>query len=141
VSALLKSASLCCLVLLVGCGERNPRREVSGTVTLAGENLDEGVIEFHPISAADPDLPATNAGAVIAEGKYLIPAEQGLVPGKYRVLITSGDGVTPADPEGIPGPSGNFVSKDRIPPEYNQKSTIEVEVADADPNTFDFDIP
>jgi hypothetical protein len=65
-----------------------------------------------------------------------------LVPGRYRISISSGDGKTPADPSGgPPGPSGNFSSKERIPLEYNVASTHEVEVTKTGPNRFDFTIP
>ena len=128
-------------IVLTGCTEANPRREVTGMISLKGTPLAEGVIEFQPLTTATMGMPATNAGAVIADGNYMIPAEHGLVPGTYKVLISSGDGVTPDDPEGMPGPSGNFVSKDRIPPEFNRNSTVEVEVVDGAPNTFNFDIP
>ena len=127
--------------LIAGCSPSNPRQEVSGNISLSGSPLNEGIIEFQPLSNTDPELPSTKGGAVIADGKYMIPSDYGLVPGIYRVLISSGDGVTPDDPEGIPGPSGNFVSKDRIPPEFNRNSTVEIEVIAGSPNVFDFAIP
>lgn len=132
-----------CLVVVVavGCSKSNPKKEVVGTVRLGGQPLDQGVIEFHPLSPGTPELPATMEGAVITAGEYRIEAEQGLVPGKYRVLITSGDGINPNNPDGLPEPSGNFVSKDRIPAAYNSESKVEVEVKADGPNRFDFDIP
>lgn len=130
------------LVALAGCSPSNPRKAVSGTVTLHDLNLDEGTITFRPIPGTTPEgLPTTTGGAVITNGAYQIEAESGLVPGKYKVLITSGDGRTPDDPNEAPGPSGNFVSKDRIPPEYNTKSNVEVEVMEDGENVFDFPIP
>ena len=128
------------LAVLCGCSEVNPRQMVSGMITLDGTPLDEGVIEFHSLESLS-GLPATNGGAIISEGIYEIPAELGLVPGSYRVLITSGDGKTPDSPDGIPGPSGNFVSKDRIPAKFNRNSELKVQVAENADNKFDFDIP
>jgi hypothetical protein len=126
---------LCVLGFSVGCGDPNGKQEISGTVTLKGEPLDDGIIEF--------SSPNAKTGAPILKGKYLIPAEHGLVPGKYKVVITAGDGRTPADsPDGMPGPTGaNIISKDRIPPEYNKKSTQEVTVTNKAPNVFDYAIP
>lgn len=108
---------------------------IQGDVTLKGKPLDEGVIEFVSDS--------TKSGATILKGKYDIPVDQGLMPGVYKVLITAGDGRTPADSlDGLPGPSGaNIVSKDLIPPEYNTNSKQEVTVKSSPPNKFNFAIP
>ena len=127
------------LFLAGGCGDRyGGRRAVSGTVTFQGKPLDQGSITFVP---ASPDL-STQSGAGIRDGHYQIPRAQGLVPGKYKVSISSGDPGTPADPSaGPPGPSGNYSSKERIPPRYNVRSTLEVEVQKGGPNEFDFTIP
>jgi len=137
------SSSICrmgivCLLLgsITGCGAgNNGRLPVSGVITLKGEALDDGTIEFSSSSV--------KSGASIIKGKYSMPADQGLSPGKYKVIITAGDGRTPADSaDGMPGPTGaNIVSKDRIPAEYNTNSTQEIAVTDAGPNKFDFTIP
>ena len=133
----------CSLLLASGCGESfGSRQEVSGTVKLKGELLDEGVIEFRPLSEGSGEV--TKGGALILNGKYKIARGDGLVPGKYRVSVTSGDGRTPVGaPEGfIPGPTGaNIVSKDRIPPEFGVDSKLEVEVKSGQPNVFNYDIP
>jgi hypothetical protein len=140
--ALARTAGLVVL-LCAGCGESfGNRQEISGTVKLKGELLDEGVIEFHPLAGGSGDV--TKSGALITKGAYKIAPVDGLVPGKYRVTITSGDGRTPAGApdDAPPGPTGaNIVSKDRIPPEYNVKSKQEVEVKSGQPNVFNYDIP
>jgi len=127
------------LAFLSGCHDASRRYGVSGTVTLKGEPLPQGVVSLVPIS---PDSP-TPGSAVIADGKFRIASEQGLLPGRYRVSISSPDGKTPvADPNAAPGPSGNFTSKDRIPPEFNLRSNLEVEVKpDTSVNSFEFKIP
>src|SRR5687768_18486378 len=80
------------LLLAGGCGDRaGGRQEISGTVTLKGQPVDEGVIEFHPLDNTSTDQLVTKSGAMITDGKYLIRKDQGLVPGKYRVIISSGD--------------------------------------------------
>jgi hypothetical protein len=127
-----------CTLLVLGCGpDYGDRQEISGTVTLRGTPVKQGIIEFLPISGDG----ATKGGSVIENGKYHIPRESGLVPGKYRVLITAPDAMSPVDSDQPPGPSGNYVAKDLIPAEYNSKSTQEVEVKKPGPNVFDFPIP
>jgi hypothetical protein len=124
-----------------GCGPHSDgRQEVSGSIKLKGQPLDQGSITFIPLS----DSKATQEGAPIANGHYKIDRQHGLMPGSYRVSITSGDGRTRADapPDQAPGPTGaNIISKDRIPPEYNINSKQDVEVTEKKPNTFNFDIP
>jgi hypothetical protein len=126
--------------MAVGCtNDYGGRQEVKGTVKLKGAALDTGTIEFVPL---DGDR-ATQGGAVIGNGSYSIPRASGLMPGKYRVIITAGDGRTRASsPDEGPGPTGgNIVSVDRIPAEYNVNSKQEVEVTKAGPNVFNYDIP
>ncbi|HEY2415600.1 MAG TPA: hypothetical protein VGI40_25380 [Pirellulaceae bacterium] len=124
-----------------GCGPNyGGRQEIKGTIKLKGQPLDQGLITFLPISGNG----TTQEGAPIANGQYNIDRAHGLMPGKYRISITAGDGQTRADApaDQPPGPTGaNIISKDRIPPEYNTKSEHEVDVAEKKPNVFDYDIP
>src|SRR6478609_9115798 len=121
---------------VVGCGRSyGGRKAIKGTVKLKGEPVDDGMIDFFPMSGNEE----TKSGAQILKGAYKIPAEFGLLPGKYRVSITAGDGRTKADasPDQPPGPTGaNIVSKDRIPKEYNIESKIDVDVTAKGPNVF-----
>jgi len=130
-----------CLLPLVGCGPNyGGRKEIKGMVKLKGQPVDDGFIEFIPLSDAIP----TRSGAQVLSGAYRIPAESGLMPGQYRVSITAGDGRTKANAaeDEPPGPTGaNIVSKDRIPKEYNIESKQDVEVTEKGPNVFDYDIP
>lgn len=128
------------LVTVAGCGEANPRREVSGKVLLKGVPLDHGTIDFHPLGEGTGGASATMAGSMISNGEFKIPATSGLTPGKYKVIISSGDNIDPNNPDGMPGPTGNYVSKDRIPAAYNTATKQEVEVKDKGPNVFDWDI-
>ena len=128
------------LLLTAGCAPSNPRREVSGKVLFKGAPLDYGTITFNPLGGGKEGIPKTKEGANITNGEYKILAEMGLTPGKYQVIISSGDNINPDNPDGLPGPTGNYVSKDRIPAEYNTASKQEVEVKDKGPNVFDWDI-
>ena len=132
-------------MFLAGCGDGlGNRQEVRGTVKLKGVLLDEGVIIFTPIGNTEGESPGANAatksGGLIKNGQYLVPRSAGLMPGKYRVVLSSGDGKTQAN-DGPPGPSGNIISVDRIPPEYNEESKQEIVVTEKGPNEFNYDIP
>lgn len=128
--------ALAMLTLSACGGGTGGRYGVSGSVTFKGKPLQEGNILFISTEGSP-----TQAGGVIINGKYKIAAAQGLAPGKYKVSISAGDGKTPAaDPDAPPGPSGNFSSKELIPPEYNVASKLEKEVKASGENVFDFDI-
>jgi hypothetical protein len=87
-------------------------------------------------------------GATIRKGKYTIPRDKGMAVGKYRVSIYAGDGTVGEGQAGItagsdPKPKRGFkgLGIERVPPEYNTKSTLVREVTADGPNQFDFDIP
>src|SRR5262249_36161251 len=65
-----------------------PREAVSGSVSIDGNPLKSGAITFVPNG---PDIPS-QGGTPVVDGKYSIPRAQGLVPGKYKVVISSGEG-------------------------------------------------
>jgi hypothetical protein len=118
-----------------GC-DRGPKRyAVSGEVRWRGRPLDRGAITFLP---EDPALGASG-GALIKDGRYSIPARGGLLPGRYKVLVTSADPGKAADPDAPPGPSGPL-PKDRVQPRYNAQTVLTAELTAEGPKTFDFDV-
>ncbi len=66
-----------------GCGSSSGRQAVTGLVTVDGKPLASGSINFQPA----PGLKAPSAGAAIENGRFSIPADQGLLPGQYQVTI------------------------------------------------------
>lgn len=116
-----------------GCSKSDGKVGVKGKISFKGTPLDKGSIEFHPVS---PDLKSFS-GATIENGAYAIPAEKGLQPGEYKVMISSADqeGAT----EEVPGES-NQLAKDRIPPEYNVNTKLTVTLESGKENTFDVEI-
>ncbi len=119
------------LLFLAGCG--GGRGSVSGTVTLKGQPLDQGRIQFFLVGG--PAGPS--GGAMIRHGKYELRGDHGLDPGSYTVQISS------AGPSKDAGEitMGEFpVTHERIPAEYNTKSTLSVAVTARGPNAFDFTI-
>src|SRR5689334_23021463 len=77
-------------VLVVGCSDPYAgRMEVTGDVKLVGEPIQDGTIEFKPVEKQNAD---THSGAPIKNGAYTVPRKNGLKPGKYLVIISSGSG-------------------------------------------------
>jgi hypothetical protein len=123
-----------------GCDDPGGLQTVSGMVTLKGKPVEMGMIEFIPVAAASADTTYTKSGAVIENGRYDIPKQQGLVPGRYKVSISAPDKRNKMGGDELPGPTSSRTSKDLIPPEFNLKTKLEVEVKKG-PNTFDFLVP
>jgi hypothetical protein len=126
-------------LLLAGCGKGDNRYEITGNVLFKKQPLDNGSIQFLPV--APPDL--SPSGAPIQQGKYVVPKSHGLAPGKYKVSISSGEPGTDIRKEmdaeaagGEPYP----IAKERIPPRYNTKTELTIEVKKEGPFTFDFDL-
>jgi hypothetical protein len=128
--------SLFLVVPWLGCADPSGGREaVSGEIRFKGEPLDQGTIQFIPTEGQD-----TTSGRMIHQGKYTVEKMEGLKPGKYKVVISSGDPKESAPPGELPG-APFPVAKERIPTEYNRASKQEVEVKKGGPNKFDFTIP
>lgn len=125
-------------VLLSGCGSSNElgRRPISGQVTLKGQPLEQGTVRFVP---QDPEGVAS--GASVRQGKFEIPAEQGLPPGAYRVQLSSAGAEGSAQDATAPPGESQAVAKELIPPAFNTQSNLVVEVAPEGDNHFDFIVP
>ncbi len=124
------------MVAWLGCADPSGGREaVSGDIRFKGEPLDQGTIQFIPTEEQD-----TSSGGMIHEGRYTVEKMKGLKPGKYKVVISSGDPKESAPPGELPG-APFPVAKERIPTEYNRATKQEVEVKKGGPNKFDFTIP
>ena len=134
--------ALAAIVTAGGCGDNaGGRQAVSGTVTLKGKPVEVGMLEFRPAAGASDGITYTRSGAVIADGKFEIPKEKGLVPGRYKVSISAPDKHHKLGGDDLPGPTSSRTSKDLIPPEYNLKTKLEVDVKKDRSNAFDFAIP
>jgi len=138
-------ASLVAQVGLAGCGSGDglSRHPISGVVKFDGKPLANGMIQFFPTATAGP---AIAAGATIAGGQYAIPTAEGLVPGPYKVMISSvGGGKEKAAPgestdEGAMPGLGPLHAPELIPAQYNAKSELNVNVKEEGPNEFDFNL-
>ena len=121
-------------ITYVGCGSDDGlnRKPIDGKVTVNGVAVPNGSVTFEPLYAG-----GVGSGAVISQGAYQIAQKDGLPPGKYRVQITGDDGENFAVAEGkMPGDEIMPPKKQLVPKGWKQ----EIEVADAGPFSFDFDI-
>jgi hypothetical protein len=122
------------LLALPGCGDRLKRGQVSGTVTLDGQPVENGVITFLP--TGDTRGPSTSA--TITEGRYALDSRQGPVVGTNRVEVLAyrktGKKVRAMT-------SGGLIDEvlQAAPPAYNSQSTLERKIS-AGPNTLHFDL-
>jgi hypothetical protein len=120
----------------IGCGPHTDRLAVSGKVTLNGEPLDGGSIQFTSLGEKK-----MNGGAMINGGQYNIPQEKGLLPGTYHLEIYAPDNAAkPILYRSSPDSPGVMTQPERVPPEYNISSKKTIEVKPGGDNRFDFDI-
>ncbi len=124
------------LAICLGCGVATDRLPLEGSVTFQDQPLEHGHVTF--LTTSGPPGPV--CGAIIRDGRFKIPTEQGLAPGTYRVLISSPDGVAPQTPEEIAA-GASPRAMERIPPEYNTESKLTAKVTSDGSNRFEFSIP
>ena len=118
---------------LAGCGEGSGRVEVTGSVTLDGQPLDSGLINFRPAEGHS----AASSGGGIVDGGFELPGEKGLQPGKYRVTIQAfrktGRMFPQVDPGGPQMP-------EQVPIEFNEADQLEATVVAGGENHFEFQL-
>jgi hypothetical protein len=123
------------LVSLLGCSDAG-KAEVSGTVRLNGELVEEGSIQFIPVEGTK----GPSAGAAIKNGKYHVPRSKGAAIGKNRVELrafkTTGRKVQ--DPTAPPGTTVGERAQ-LFPAKYNDDSTVVKEIKPSG-NIIDFDV-
>lgn len=134
---------LVCLAILIlaplksGCGVDDGlgRVAVSGVVRLDGAPLDSGSLMFDPAE----ESVGTAVGATIQGGRFAIPRQAGPVPGRYRIRIYASSGV-----QAPPGPGQTERSArpmiERIPPAYNARTGLLVEVTREGRNEWEWDL-
>lgn len=112
----------------IGCGEAKPKLfPVSGTVTLDGKPLAQGIIYFKTVqTGAIETFPIT-------DGQFSGQAQ----PGDRRVEVTSY--VKKAKPVEVNGMKGD-VQENIIPARYNLESKLAANVKADGPNQYRFDL-
>jgi hypothetical protein len=114
-----------------------PRREVSGKVTLNGQPLAVGKIQFVPVDPGTDKSPRLPASGAIKDGTFTIPQEEGPVPGKYHVSISSQPALE-VTPDKEPG-SLSKPAPEKVPDKYNRKTGLEADIKDGE-NALTFDL-
>jgi hypothetical protein len=124
------------LAVAVGCGgDAGPARlPASGTITLDGKPLASGTITFIPGEAGP------GAFGTIKDGSYRFGTADGPPPGRYSVEITDvrPTGKRVPDPDARTGMIEEV--RNAIPPRYNARTELAVEVKKDADNTFRFDL-
>ena len=130
---------LSCLVLIACCvalgcsdeGKGPQRAAVCGTVTVDGQPVENGMIQFTPTEGTTGPV----AGAVIENGEYSAEKKRGPVVGTQRVEI-SGNRKTGNK---IKNEMGMVVDErvSVVPEAYNAQSTL-VRQVESGKNIFDF---
>ncbi|MEW4565523.1 hypothetical protein AB1K70_23550 [Bremerella sp. JC770] len=124
-------------VCAAGCTDpgHGPGSDVQGSVTWKSKPLEQGIIYFVPSAQA-----GSGTSLEIRQGRFSSTDQVSkLQPGTYRIEITS------SQPTGklIPGagPNGQVEEVVQIiPPSYNEKSKLSVDVTDSELNQFQFDL-
>jgi hypothetical protein len=123
------------LAFAVGCSQSNGKRALSGSVTLNGQPLKSGSIQFESLQGQPK---AFSSGGMISDGRFAIPGASGLPPGKYRAMINAAS--TPFMKPGPPGSQPLMDTKELVPASYNTDSKLIVEVKPSGDNTFNIQI-
>jgi hypothetical protein len=126
------STALLVLGVVVGCsGAKKDEVEVTGSVTIDGEPIPQGVVQF---VAADGQTPT--GGGVIKDGKY----QAKVPPGEKKVLVL-GTKVVGQEPEYPDDPKSTMRDKLETvtPPQYNAThlTPLKATITNA-PQTIDF---
>lgn len=134
----------------IGCSQKDSGlRAAYGTVSFDGKPLTKGTISFESVTLTSDTTSAgrgSSSGGLVESGKYSVPAEKGLKPGKYRVRISAPDpdhlvkAKNPRKRDMGPMPSGTEIPSELIPVKYNAKSEEIVEIKTAGGNKFDFNL-
>ena len=124
---------------LVGCDQAvDGHYGVTGTATFGGKPMESGRISFQPTT----DVGASSAAAQITNGKFSIPAAQGLFPGEYSVVFSveekTGEKVLVHSDDG--DDYEIETTESHVPLDWGERSTQKITI-EAGKNVFHFDVP
>jgi hypothetical protein len=116
-------------LFLMGCGSPDTA-QVAGKVTLDGQPLQEGAIQFYPVDGASP-----TAGGPIRAGEYAVTA----APVRMQVKITGVKAVGKRRTFDSPSSPTVDVYAQIVPARYNEQSELVRDLQTGD-NSLDFDL-
>ena len=120
---------LACLLTFAGCSGSDGRLGITGTVTLDGQPLASGLINFRPAAGTA----ANSSGGTITEGRFSLPAAKGLMPGEYivRVQAFQKSGRKVQDPQ-----MGEI--DEILPVRFNETDALKATITDGGENQLEF---
>ncbi len=121
-----------------GSGDDLPREPVAGTVTLDGQPLADGVIQFGPVASAEG--PTIGGGSSIHDGRFSIARESGLVPGRYKVAINAGQPKKRAEITKGPVAKGLGLAQELIPAKYNSQTELTAEIPKGGTSSLNYEL-
>lgn len=138
--AFVLSSYLLLVLLLTGCGGGPKRVAARGSVEIDGQPLSQGVVIFAPTAGTQgPEVVAD-----VVDGTFQLATGQGPVIGKHKVRIFA----TPAeldfaldDPREFSQHVPPRMPPNPIPPQFNQRTTLEVTTSAESENEFTFRVP
>jgi hypothetical protein len=106
-----------------------PRQPVAGTVLVDGRPLPSGTIMFLP-QDVQTESHIIAVGDSITNGRFVIPRSNGLVPGKYKISVSSEKVEQHEKRSKDHGVHLDIVRphQEKIPARFNTKSELEIEV-------------
>lgn len=135
------ATAICSFVMLaaVGCDSGPPTGEVTGTVTLDGEPLDNALVTFVPQGGGQSAMGKTDDS-----GKYTLHrrGEEGALVGSHKVVVTTVQDPAEAAEDvetgsdaymqqamgGAPSDYNQAAVQEQIPAKYNKQSELIKEV-------------
>lgn len=130
----LLSIALFSMMIVPGCTQPvQTRFPVAGEVTIGDSKMASGLITFVPL----PGTAGLKASTPILDGRYELPADIGLAPGRYRVEIYHLSDSLKAMAEGKPI-SHTREKSPEIAARFNTKSELTCEIASEPSNTANF---
>lgn len=143
VSTLIGAVFVLSAATVAGCGGGDglDRVAVSGSVTINGEPVPNGVVRFKPAQGTEGPM----ANTMITDGRYDVPGDQGPVAGNYDVQVLAYE-----DPNAAAEPTASVrpaVASDKLGPKTssddpdNEATPVVPQAPKEAKRTFNITIP
>jgi hypothetical protein len=132
----IRLVALFCMLVCTGCGSRHDNRAtITGEVTLAGQPIDRGSIEFAPMQGVEGSI----SSAEIVGGRYQLSGKTGPAVGWNRVKVHASRKTGKTIQRPFPQRGTMEETAETVAPRFNAQSTLKFEVRPGE-NTTDFDV-